>query len=146
MKKLLSMILVLVMIVSVLAGCGGSAATEAPAAAKDSVTIAIYQDIKTLDPHNSGMTIDKVVYQNVFDCLLNLYNGEYEKVLAEDYTISADGTEYTVILKKGIKFHNGEELKASDVVFSIERAMASTPMANRTASIESVKAVDDYTV
>lgn len=147
-KKLLSLILVLVMVLS-LAACGGAEApkADAPAAeAKDAITIAIYQDIKTLDPHNSGMTIDKVVYQNVFDCLLNLYNGEYEKVLAEDYTISADGTEYTVILKKGIKFHNGEELKASDVVFSMERAKTSTNLASYTACIESVTAADDYTV
>ena len=146
MKKLLSMILVLVMVVS-LAACGSSTpAASTTTAAKDSITIAIYQDIKTLDPHNSGMTIDKVVYQNVFDCLLNLYNGEYEKILAEDYKISEDGTEYTVTLKKGIKFHNGEELKASDVVFSMERAKTSTNLASYTACIESVTATDDYTV
>lgn len=146
-KKLLSMILVLVMVLS-MAACGGAEApkADAPAAAKDAITIAIYQDIKTLDPHNSGMTIDKVVYQNVFDCLLNLYNGEYEKVLAEDYKISEDGTEYTVTLKKGIKFHNGEELKASDVVFSMERAKTSTNLASYTACIVSVTATDDYTV
>lgn len=151
-KKLLSLILILVMVASVLAGCGSNApagdapAADAPAAAKDAVTIAIYQDIKTLDPHNSGMTIDKVVYQNVFDCLLNLYNGEYEKTLVEDYTISDDGTEYTFVLKQGIKFHNGEELKASDVVFSMERAKTSTNLASYTACIESVTASDDYTV
>lgn len=152
MKRALSLTLAAIFMVSALGGCAGK--PQAPAggggdvggAAKDSVTIAIYQDIKTLDPHNSGMTIDKVVYQNVFDCLLNLYEGEYEKVLVDDYTISEDGTAYTFVLKKGIKFHNGEELKASDVVFSMERAQTSTNLASYTTCIESVTAADDYTV
>lgn len=157
MKRILGMIMATVLALSVMTGCsGGGSSTPAPGGnnsnpggateAKESITIAIYQDIKTLDPHNSGMTIDKVVYQNVFDCMLNLYKGEYEKILVEDYTVSEDGTEYTFMLKKGIKFHNGEELKASDVVFSMERAKTSTNLASYTACIESVTAADDYTV
>ncbi len=156
MRKFLSLLLAVALVVSIFSGCsgGGSSAsgTEesgggmAGGAATDSITIAIYQDIKTLDPHNSGMTIDKVVYQNVFDCLLNQYEGEYEKVLVDDYSMSEDGTEYTFNLKKGVKFHNGEELKASDVVFSMERAKTSTNLASYTACIDTVTATDDYTV
>lgn len=156
MKRICSATLAVILMMSALTGCsggkpapsgsgaGGSAAPGGQA--KDSVTIAIYQDIKTLDPHNSGMTIDKVVYQNVYECLLNLYEGEYEKVLVDDYTISDDGTEYTFQLKKGVKFHNGEELKASDVVFSMERAKESTNLASYTACIDTVTASGDYTV
>jgi len=165
MKKALCAILAMMMMFALLAGCSGNGTTTGStttgtsgttagttiagnnaAAGKDSVNIAIYQDIKTLDPHNSGMTIDKVVYQNVFDCLINLYEGEYEKTLVEDYTISEDGTEYTFTLKQGVKFHNGEELKASDVVFSMERARTSTNLASYTACINTVTASDDYTV
>ena len=156
MRKFLSLLLAVALVVSIFSGCsgGGSSAsgTEesgggmAGGAATDSITIAIYQDIKTLDPHNSGMTIDKVVYQNVFDCLLNQYEGEYEKVLVDDYSMSEDGTEYTFNLKKGVKFHNGEDLKASDVVFSMERAKTSTNLASYTACIDTVTATDDYTV
>lgn len=152
MKRVFSMVLAMILLVSALGGCAGDKPSPTGSgsggsdAAKDSVTIAIYQDIKTLDPHNSGMTIDKVVYQNVFDCLLNLYEGEYEKVLVDDYQVSEDGTEYTFTLKKGIKFHNGEELKASDVVFSMERAETSTNLASYTTCIDTVTASDDYTV
>ena len=153
MKRVISLVLAMLLMVSAMAGCsggsesasstGGSAASGEP---REDITIAIYQDIKTLDPHNSGMTIDKVVYQNVFDCLLNQYEGEYEKVLVDDYTMSEDGTEYTFYLKQGIKFHNGEELKASDVVFSMERAKTSTNLASYTSCIDTVTATDDYTV
>lgn len=148
MKRILALVMALVLALSALSGCSGKdpAPSGNAGAAKDSVNIAIYQDIKTLDPHNSGMTIDKVVYQNVFDCLLNLYEGTYEKVLVDDYTISEDGTEYTFTLKKGVKFHNGEELKASDVVFTMARAETSTNLANYTACIDTVTATDDYTV
>lgn len=153
MKRIYSAILAVVLLLSALSGCAGSKPDPSgggnpdPAGqTKDSITIAIYQDIKTLDPHNSGMTIDKVVYQNVYECLLNLYQGEYEKVLVTDYTISPDGTEYTFKLKQGVKFHNGEELKASDVVFSMERAKTSTNLASYTSCIDTVTATDDYTV
>ena len=154
MKKLISLLLAVSLLATALTACGGGNTDEpggntgggATGEAKDSVTIAIYQDIKTLDPHNSGMTIDKVVYQNVFDCLLNLYEGEYEKVLVDDYTVSEDGTEYVFTLKQGVLFHNGEELKASDVVFSMERAMESSNLASYTSCIDTVTAQDDYTV
>ena len=37
--------------------------------------------------------------------------------------ISDDGMEYTFYLRKGVKFHNGEELKASDVKYTFERML-----------------------
>ena len=43
--------------------------------------------------------------------------------VAEDWTISEDGLTYTFNLKKGIKFHNGDELTASDVVYSMDRLL-----------------------
>ena len=41
--------------------------------------------------------------------------------LAESYTVSADGTIYTFIIKNNAKFHNGKNVTADDVVFTIEK-------------------------
>ena len=43
--------------------------------------------------------------------------------VADSWEVSDDGPVYTFNLKKGIKFHNGEELKASDVVYSMDRLL-----------------------
>ena len=43
--------------------------------------------------------------------------------LAEYWKISEDNTKYTFYLRKGVKFHQGDELKAEDVKFSLERLL-----------------------
>ena len=55
---------------------------------------------------------------------------------------------YRFKLKEGVKFHNGEELKASDVVFSLKRAIEAPNVTHlfQTIDSNSVKAIDDYTV
>ena len=42
--------------------------------------------------------------------------------IAESYTISPDGTEYTFLIRKNAKFHDGKPLTSADVVFTIEKA------------------------
>lgn len=163
-KRILSMALVCAMAVTALAGCksggntSGGAVTEAAGgntadqsggaagAGKDSVKIAVYSDFSSFDPYNSGMTLDKVVYSNVFDCLLRYYDGQFENVLCENYELSEDGTVYTFHLKEGVKFHNGETLTANDVVFSMNRAKEGSETSNFTKTIVSTEAVDELTV
>ena len=67
-------------------------------------------------------------------------------MLATDYTVSEDGLVYTFNLRQGVLFHNGEELKASDVVFTIERCRPSARMYSYVEPIASAEALDDYTV
>lgn len=48
-------------------------------------------------------------------------NGDFIPDLAESYTVSPDGMNYTFILKNNLKFHDGSKLTADDVIFTIEK-------------------------
>jgi len=73
--------------------------------------------------------------------------GEVVPALAESWEISEDGTEYTFTLRQGVKFHNGEDFDAQDVLTSYEAGKdpinAYAYDVERTASVE---VIDDYTV
>lgn len=88
--------------------------------------------------------------------------------LAQDFPqVSSDGLIYRVMLKKGIKFHNGRDVKAEDFKYSIDRNFAATvtssgpgflnvlkgaaeimalPKPPDTVDLPGVKVLDDYTV
>ncbi|GAH77606.1 unnamed protein product, partial [marine sediment metagenome] len=84
--------------------------------------------------------------------------------IAERWKVSKDGTAYTFYLRKGVRFHNGREVKASDFKYSLERAcdpetesptaetylsdiMGVKEMLNGEAEeIDGVKVIDDYTL
>lgn len=88
--------------------------------------VVTYQnDVATLDPAIGYDWQNWSMIKSLFDGLMDYKPGTTELVkdLAEDYSISADGTVYTFTLKKGVKFHNGRELKASDVKYSLERTV-----------------------
>ncbi|MBZ9850789.1 ABC transporter substrate-binding protein [Mesorhizobium sp. CA14] len=72
--------------------------------------------------------------------------------LAESWKPNADGTVWTFKLRKGVKFHSGGEMKAEDVVASIDRladpANSSNALSVFTGILQkgATKKVDDYTV
>ena len=61
--------------------------------------------------------------------------------LAESWTVSADGLVYEFVLRKGVKFHNGEPVTAEDVKFSFERYRG-TAAGSFKARIAAVEVVD----
>jgi peptide/nickel transport system substrate-binding protein len=84
---------------------------------------------------------DSLVFPNV--------KGGVDPWLAEKWDVSADGLTYTFSLRKGVKFHDGSALKASDVVYSFNRLktigegygyLVASP------NVAGVKAVDESTV
>ena len=79
-----------------------------------------------LDPTaGAAAAIDEVVYANVFEGLTRVdQNGSVLPGLAKSWTVSDDGLTYTFTLQSGVTFHDGATMDASDVVFSLKRAMA----------------------
>lgn len=101
----------------------------------------------SLDPHlvpTGGVAnIDRHIYEQ-----LVAFNTKYEPVpvLAESVELSEDGKTYTFPLRKGIKFHNGKELKAEDVVASLNRWKEKTPRVQASFGESVFVEVDPYTV
>lgn len=87
------------------------------------VRTAIKSDIQTIDVHKTSSNY--MVPLNIFDRLVEVekVDGEYEIVpsLASSWEISKDGKVYTLHLVEGVKFHNGEDFKADDVSYSLNR-------------------------
>jgi len=67
--------------------------------------------------------------------------------LAKEWEISSDGLTYTFILNEGVKFHDGTDLTASDVKFTVERLLGiDDGCARYVYPVESMEVVDDYTI
>lgn len=107
------------------------------------------QEAVGLDPHLvtgiPSRTLTALVYQRLVDLDKD---GHAVPVLAESWE-NPDPQTYTFKLRKGVKFHNGRELKASDVKYSFERILnpdSKSPWASRISFIDSIETPDDYTV
>ena len=76
-----------------------------------------------LDPaETEGTIIPFMMLYALHDALLKpMPSGLQTPSLAESWTMSKDGLAYEFVLRKGVKFHNGEVVTAADVKFSFER-------------------------
>ncbi|MCS6847856.1 MAG: ABC transporter substrate-binding protein [Anaerolineae bacterium] len=122
--------------------------------------------VKTLDPGSAEAFED---WWSVGQLLFNMpyafdREGNFYPDLAADLPkISSDGKVYTIPLRKGVKFHNGREMTAEDVKFTIERQLwpevyswgksylntivgAQDVLDGKTKDLAGVKVVDPYTV
>lgn len=135
------------------AGNDAAAATTAAAAAgndaapaKDTLVIATANETPsmTTNLHNAvaGDYMNKMTHNCLFlqDADMNIVPD-----LCESYEIVSD-TEWVFKLHQGVKFHNGAEMKAADVVASINQCKESPEVAQYGKAIASIEAVDDYTV
>ena len=91
-------------------------------------------DVSTLDPAIGYDWQNWSMIKSLFDGLMDYEPGTttLKPDLAESYTISDDGLVFTFKLRPGVKFHNGRELTADDVKYSIERVVTpGHPVARR---------------
>jgi len=93
---------------------------------KDSVVLGMVLEPPGLDPTSgAAAAIGEIVHYNVLEGLTKInVDGTVTPLLAESWSIDPDGKVYTFKLRKGVKFHDGEDFDASDVKFSFERAKA----------------------
>lgn len=145
MKKLIALLLSLCTMLTVV-GCSNKADT-ADNGAKDTLVVAQGADPTSLDPYGTTDSPAIRVAHCVFETLVTRDDeGNIAPMLAESWDIEDDCT-YIFHLRKGVKFHNGEELKASDVAFSFSK-IAESPHASSiraTIDFENSKALDEYT-
>lgn len=87
------------------------------------ITITYKDDVATLDPAIGYDWQNWSMIKSIFDGLMDYVPGttELRPGLAESYEISDDGLSYTFKLRKGVKFHNGREMTAKDVKYSLDR-------------------------
>ncbi len=116
--------------------------------AKDTLVVADQYDPTTLDPigHNDYPT--SRACSHIYDTLIFLNpDGTLRPGLAEKWEFLSD-TAYKMYLRKGVKFHNGEEMTAEDVKYSLERAKtpAGSHIHTYCQDLDHVEIVDPYTV
>ncbi|MGH8712460.1 MAG: ABC transporter substrate-binding protein [Casimicrobiaceae bacterium] len=129
------------------AACGALGA--APARATD-LTIGIGADVTAIDPHYHNVTPNNNVAAHIFDYLV--LRDERQKPipgLAVSWR-TVDPLTWEFKLRQGVKFHDGSEFTAADVVASIERVPlvpnSPSPFTAYTKQIKEMTVVDPYTI
>lgn len=124
------------------------AATAAPAVGKRTLRVTFSWPDR-IDPAVGNDYAGSTSLANLYDSLVfPNAKGLVDPWLAEKWDVSSDGLTYTFHLRQDAKFHSGNPVKASDVVYSYDRlkTIGEGYAYLATAGVESVKAIDDYTV
>ncbi len=124
--------------------CAAALAVAAPAAAnpQGQLTWAVHVSIAPtwFDPaETSGIITPYMMLYALHDALVKPMPGnQAAPSLAESWSVSPDGLAYEFVLRRGVKFHNGEPVTADDVKFSFERyrGAAAKPLKDAVTAID----------
>ncbi|KQV70369.1 ABC transporter substrate-binding protein [Rhizobium sp. Root1220] len=121
-------------------------AQETPKQGGD-IVVTYKDDITTLDPAIGYDWVNWSMIKSLFSRLMDYEPGTPNLVpsLAESFTVSPDGLSYTFKLRKGVKFSNGREVVASDVKYSIERAVDPKTQGPGAGFFGAIKGFEDVT-
>lgn len=159
-KRTVSALLAATVLLS-LAACGsGGQSTSGPASgpsqsgssaqAGGSFVFGLQTQPTHFDPYLANSADARSILFNVFEGLVKPDpDGNLNPAIAEDYKISDDAKTYTFTLRKGVKFHNGKEVAAEDVKYSLDTAgglSGGKVLVASLANLESVKIEDASTV
>src|SRR5438034_4726332 len=130
----------------------GSATAAAGQPKKGGTLILARQgEVTNLDPHKVPAFTSARVFELVYSYLMRLdENLGVQPDLAESMpTLSSDGKQVTVKIRKGVKFHNGDPLTSTDVKYTFDRIIdAKTAAVARSffTDVNTITAPDDSTV
>lgn len=124
--------------------CGAAAAVPA-----DTITVGMAADAKSLDPQMTNDTTSSTYMVQMYEPLFDFNdNKELVGCLAESWK-KLDPVTYEITLRKGVKFHNGDELTAEDAVFTLYRmttpAAAAVKAYGANIDASGLKVIDRYT-
>lgn len=114
------------------------------------VNVALSENLISLDPLDQANIIGNLQNNLVYEPLV-WYDGAggYDPLLAESWEYNEDGTVWTFHLRKGVKFHNGEEFNADDVACTFQRILDNKDSLNNPlqywSELEGYKVTDPYT-
>lgn len=143
--RFFAMLLVLMLLTT---ACGKQEQTQTegePGSGKSKIIIAQASDALVLDPQQQNEGPTNSVLINLYDGLVNMKpDMSIEEGLATSWEQKDDLT-WVFHLREGVKFHNGKDFTADDVIFTIERCRDQL-LSNFVAMIDEVEKIDEYTV
>lgn len=132
-----------------------AAALMATSTLAQSITVGAANVSDYLDPGRDHSNVGSQFYYNAFDTLIDRDHSKLEPVwtpgLATEWHM-VDAKTMELKLREGVKFHNGEDMTADDVVFSLNRMYQATfapyvvRSKDRLGNFTGAEKVDDYTV
>ncbi|MBT1161517.1 ABC transporter substrate-binding protein [Bifidobacterium sp. SO1] len=120
-KKMVALAAAAATIVS-LAACGSGGSSSGTPTDGGTVHIALNATVTSLDPMITGAYVARDTMRNIYETLVTLKkDGSVAPLLAKSYEVSKDYKTFTFKLRTDVKFHNGQTMKAEDVVASMQR-------------------------
>ena len=139
--KTIATISVAAISMTALAGCGKK--TDA----NNYAVVGITQEPGIFDPHTVVAAGDEEIIFNIYEGLYKFDSkGKLNPCLATDVEISADASVYTFTIREGVKFHDGSDLDANDVVYSLKRAAGLLDNQDGTALVAELDAIKSVSV
>lgn len=153
-KKLLFLTLVIVLIASLLAGCGneGKTSNGGDGGKSDGGKVIIVRasgDPMTFNPDTVPDDNAYPIVQNLFNRLVKLdASKQIIPDLATDWEVSEDGKSITFNLRDDAKWHDGEKVTSKDVKYTFDTIKENKGyyFGSRMAIVDSIDAPDDYTI
>ncbi len=109
--------------------------------------VGTYGDPGTLDPHITTDVPALRIRNQICETLITWdAQGKEAPMLADAWEPSVDGTVWTFHLRKGVKFHGGQAMRAVDVKYSFERILKVSPRKTDYQMIKEIRTPDDATV
>jgi peptide/nickel transport system substrate-binding protein/oligopeptide transport system substrate-binding protein len=109
------------------------------------MVVSFKDDMATLDPAIGYDWQNWSIIKSLYSRLMDYVPGTttLRPDLAESFDVSPDGLTYTFKLRHGVKFHNGRELTADDVVYSLNRTTDPKTQSPGASFYHSIKGYDD---